>query len=105
MGEKIGATGTPATMVIDNLTGEKEFVKGAQPASAFISIMKKMMVSERADAQADVQKQKGEQVDGGAVVSEQILGFGARGVAAPAAEKADPEAIPSEALNADLDDQ
>lgn len=82
MGEKIGATGTPATMVIDNLTGEKEFVKGAQPASAFITIMKKMMVSERADAQAEEQKQNGEPVDGGAVVTEKVLGFGAQNRAA-----------------------
>jgi len=87
MGEKIGATGTPATMVIDNLTGEKEFVKGAQPASAFITIMKRMMVSERADAQAEEQKQSGEQVDGGAVVTEKVLGFGAQNGAAVEEEK------------------
>jgi protein-disulfide isomerase len=105
MGQKIGATGTPATMVIDNLTGEKEFVSGAQPASAFITVMKKMMVSERADAQADEQKRRGEPVDGGAVVSEQILGYGGRAVAAPEAEKMAPVATAGEEQDAATDEQ
>ncbi|MNL74312.1 hypothetical protein D3C87_1999310 [compost metagenome] len=92
-------------MVIDNLTGEKEFVSGAQPASAFITVMKKMMVSERADAQADEQKRRGEPVDGGAVVSEQILGYGGRAVAAPEAEKIAPVATAGEEQDAGTDEQ
>lgn len=83
MGEKIGATGTPATVIIDNLTGEKEFVSGAQPISAFISIMKKMMVGEKAEAQAQAQKEQGQPIDGGDVVSQKILGYGSRADAAP----------------------
>lgn len=42
-GEKIGATGTPATVVIDNLTGEKEFIAGAQQSQAFTAVMKRML--------------------------------------------------------------
>lgn len=86
MGEKIGATGTPATVIIDNLTGEKEFVSGAQPISAFISIMKKMMVGEKAEAQAQAQKEQGQPVDGGDVVSQKILGYGSRADAAPSVD-------------------
>jgi protein-disulfide isomerase len=100
MGEKIGATGTPATMVIDNLTQEKEFVKGAQPASAFITIMKKMMVSERADAQAEEQRLNGEAVDGGAVVTEKVLGFGGQDRSVPAVENPEAQAIVPTAQNA-----
>lgn len=79
MGEKIGATGTPMTVVIDNLTGEKEIVSGAQPISAFVTIMKKMAYSEKADAQAEEKKEKGESVDGGDVVSQKMLGYGSQG--------------------------
>lgn len=76
MGEKIGATGTPATIVIDNLTGEKEFVSGAQPISAFVTIMKRMMAAEQAAAKAEADKAQGKPQDQGDEVSRKILGFG-----------------------------
>ncbi|MDH4764294.1 DsbA family protein [Pseudomonas sp. CBMAI 2609] len=76
MGEKIGATGTPATIVIDNLTGEKEFVSGAQPISAFVTIMKRMLAAEQAAAKAEADKAQGKPQDQGDEVSRKILGFG-----------------------------
>lgn len=61
MGEKIGATGTPATVIIDNLTGEKEFVPGAQNSQAFVQVMKRMLqesVDKEAKAQAEAAGEK-----------------------------------------------
>jgi len=43
MGAKIGATGTPATVVIDNLTGEKEFIAGARNSQEYVQIMNRMI--------------------------------------------------------------
>ena len=59
--EKIGATGTPATVIIDNLTGEKEFVPGAQNSQAFVQVMKRMLqesVDKEAKAQAEAAGEK-----------------------------------------------
>lgn len=54
LGEKIGATGTPATVIYDNLTKKKAFISGAQPRSVFITKMKEML----AEADAEEAKQK-----------------------------------------------
>lgn len=84
LGAKLGATGTPATVVIDNLTGKKEFIKGNQPTKAFIDVMKGMLAeSQVQDAQAAA-KEKGETVDPARVVGQQLLGT-------PSANAADAE--------------
>lgn len=38
-----GLTGTPATMVVDNQTGRMQLLGGAQPAQAFLQVMRQMM--------------------------------------------------------------
>jgi len=74
LGAKIGATGTPATVLIDNLTGEKEFIKGNRPTKDFIDAMKRMISESKVkDAQAKA-KENGEPVDPGSVISKQLLG-------------------------------
>jgi protein-disulfide isomerase len=60
MGEKVGATGTPATVVIDNLTGEKEFIAGAQNSQAFVGVMKRML-QESTDKEIKEQAEKAAQ--------------------------------------------
>lgn len=58
MAEKVGATGTPATVIIDNLTGEKEFISGAQSTQSFVMAMKKMIA--KGDAMEAAEKAKAE---------------------------------------------
>lgn len=41
--QNLGITGTPATFLVDNVTGESQLLGGAQPAEAFIAAMRKMM--------------------------------------------------------------
>lgn len=41
--QKLGITGTPATFVVDNTTGESQLLGGAQPAEAFVAAMRKLM--------------------------------------------------------------
>lgn len=48
-GEKAGATGTPASLVIDHKTGKSEFVSGARPASDLITAMKKLIAYDEAN--------------------------------------------------------
>jgi len=56
-GAKIGATGTPATVVVDNLTGEKEFIAGARNSQDYVQIMKRMIEkSEEKDAKDAAQQ-------------------------------------------------
>jgi protein-disulfide isomerase len=74
LGAKIGATGTPATVLIDNLTGEKEFIKGNRPTKDFVDAMKRMISESKVkDAQAKA-KENGDPVDPGGVISKQLLG-------------------------------
>lgn len=73
LGAKLGITGTPATVVIDNLTNKKMFVKGNQPRKEFFDVMKQMLAESQAnDANAEA-KAKGEDVDPGRVVGQQLL--------------------------------
>lgn len=39
----MGITGTPATVVVDNYTGETQLLGGAQPTEAFVQSMRQMM--------------------------------------------------------------
>ena len=39
----LGISGTPATMVVDNYTGETQLLGGAQPPEAFVQVMRQMM--------------------------------------------------------------
>lgn len=74
LGAKIGATGTPATVLIDNLTDQKEFISGNRPTNAYIDVMKRMLTeSQVKDAQAKA-KENGEVVDPGSVITQQLLG-------------------------------
>ncbi len=41
-GTELGVTGTPGTFVVDNTTGNRLFVRGAQPASALIQAIKQL---------------------------------------------------------------
>ncbi|MGP9796998.1 DsbA family protein [Halomonas sp. 86] len=41
-----GITGTPATIVVDNQTGNTQLLGGAQPADAFVQTMRRMMQDE-----------------------------------------------------------
>lgn len=41
-GAELGITGTPGTFVVDNTTGNRVFVRGAQPTSAFIQAIKQL---------------------------------------------------------------
>ena len=41
-GSELGITGTPGTFVVDNTTGNRVFVRGAQPTSAFIQAIKQL---------------------------------------------------------------
>lgn len=40
--KKLGINGTPATIVVDNHTGRRHVISGAQPAGAFISTINRM---------------------------------------------------------------
>lgn len=42
---KIGLTGTPASMIVDNLTGKRVFVKGAQPISNYAKAINELAQS------------------------------------------------------------
>lgn len=42
-GTELGVTGTPATFVIDNQTGNRLLVKGAQPPQAYLQAMKELI--------------------------------------------------------------
>ncbi|BDC78563.1 DsbA family protein [Aquipseudomonas alcaligenes] len=84
MGARIGATGTPATVIIDNLTGEKEFVSGAQPRSAFVNVMKRMLVESEAKAAKEAAAAAGKPIDPLDAVLQ----------AAGGAQQAKPEAAP-----------
>lgn len=63
MAEKVGASGTPATVVIDNLTGAKEFISGAQNSQAFVMVMKKMIAEGEAKEAAEKAKAEGKPFD------------------------------------------
>lgn len=39
----LGISGTPATVVVDNYTGETQLLGGAQPTEAFVQVMRQMM--------------------------------------------------------------
>lgn len=39
----MGITGTPATVLVDNQTGESQLLGGAQPTEAFVQVMRQMM--------------------------------------------------------------
>lgn len=39
----MGITGTPATVLVDNHTGETQMLGGAQPTEAFVQVMRQMM--------------------------------------------------------------
>lgn len=41
-GTELGITGTPGTFVVDNTTGNRVFVRGAQPTAAFIQAIKQL---------------------------------------------------------------
>lgn len=41
--QRLGVTGTPATFVVDNQTGKSQLLGGAQPAQAFMSVIRRMM--------------------------------------------------------------
>jgi protein-disulfide isomerase len=41
-GTEMGVTGTPGTFVVDNTTGNRLFVRGAQPATALIQAIKQL---------------------------------------------------------------
>jgi len=43
MANKLGINGTPATLIIDNDTGNKQLVSGALPESSLLSIIHKLM--------------------------------------------------------------
>ena len=63
MAEKVGASGTPATVVIDNLTGDKEFISGAQNSQAFVQVMKKMIIAGDAKVAAEKALAEGKPID------------------------------------------
>lgn len=48
-----GITGTPATFIVDNLTGRKQLLAGAQPAAAFMAAISKMI------AESDTESETG----------------------------------------------
>lgn len=48
VGNSSGVTGTPATIVIDNMTGKSEVVVGAQPFSKFVQVIEGMANPETA---------------------------------------------------------
>lgn len=39
----LGINGTPATFLVDNMTGKSQLLSGAQPAEAFVAAMRKMI--------------------------------------------------------------
>lgn len=43
----LGVSGTPATFLVDNLTGKSQMLGGAQPAEAFVGVMRKMIAEEQ----------------------------------------------------------
>lgn len=47
----LGINGTPATFLVDNMTGNSQLISGAQPAEAFVAAMRKMM-TEAQEAEA-----------------------------------------------------
>lgn len=53
LAESLGISGTPATIVVDNQTGNSQVVTGAQPAGAFTATIKRLM--DQASAQEDQQ--------------------------------------------------
>ncbi|KSQ21561.1 hypothetical protein APB26_31730 [Pseudomonas aeruginosa] len=73
LGAKLGITGTPATVVIDNLTNKKMFVKGNQPRKEFIDVMKQMLAESKANEANAEAKSKGEEVDTGRIIGQQLL--------------------------------
>jgi protein-disulfide isomerase len=80
LGGKLGATGTPATVLIDNVSDQKEFISGNRPTKTYIDSMKQMLASSQVkDAQKQA-KANGEEVDPGKVVANQLLGSPATAV-------------------------
>jgi protein-disulfide isomerase len=63
MADKVGATGTPATVIVDNLTGAKEFISGAQSSKAFVTVMKKMIAEGEAKEAEEKAKAEGRPFD------------------------------------------
>lgn len=48
----LGINGTPATFLVDNLTGNSQLLSGAQPAEAFVGAMRKMITEAQEAATA-----------------------------------------------------
>lgn len=54
-GNAAGVTGTPATVIVDNQTGQTETVVGAQPFAAFVKVIEGMAHPEKAKAAQSVE--------------------------------------------------
>lgn len=63
-GTQMGVTGTPATVVVDNLTGNKMLVGGAQPPQALLQAMKELVEQRNKPAEQSTPEQAPEASSG-----------------------------------------